>query len=403
MEIKSFENKVWLSSPTMHGEEIEYMKEAYETNWMSTVGANINETERRICEKVGCKYAVALASGTSALHMAVKLAGVKPGDKVFCTDMTFDATVNPVVYEGGVPVLVDTEYDTWNMDPAALEKAFQMYPEVKVCVLAHLYGVPAKLDEIKAICKKYGAILIEDAAESLGASYKGVQTGTFGDFSAISFNGNKIITGSSGGMLLTDDEVAAQKVRKWSTQARDNAPWYQHTELGYNYRMSNVIAGVVRGQIPHLEEHIAQKKAIYERYKEGFKDLPVKMNPFDEENSVPNYWLSCMIIDDSAMCKQERTDCVATYETEKGKSCPTEILEKIAEINAEGRPIWKPMHMQPIYSNNPFVTREGDGRAQGTFSVGADIFERGLCLPSDNKMTAEQQAVIIEVVKRCFD
>lgn len=403
MEIKPFESKVWLSTPTMHGEEFEYIKEAYETNWMSTVGANINETERHICEKVGCKYAVALASGTSALHMAVKLAGIKPGDKVFCTDMTFDATVNPVVYEGGVPVLIETEYDTWNMDPAALEKAFQMYPEVKVCVLAHLYGVPAKLDEIMAICKKHGAILIEDAAESLGAMYKGVQTGTFGDFSAISFNGNKIITGSSGGMLLTDDEEAARKVRKWSTQARDNAPWYQHTELGYNYRMSNVIAGVVRGQIPHLEEHIAQKKAIYERYKEGFKDLPVKMNPFDEENSTPNYWLSCMIIDKDAMCKQERTETVATYETEKGKSCPTEILESLAQLNAEGRPIWKPMHMQPIYASNPFVTREGDGRKQGTISVGADIFERGLCLPSDNKMTAQQQAIIIEVVRKCFE
>ncbi len=403
MEIKPFENKVWLSTPTMHGEEIEYIKEAYETNWMSTVGANINEVERLICEKVGCKYAVALASGTSALHMAVKLAGVKPGDKVFCTDMTFDATVNPVVYEGGVPVLIDTEYDTWNMDPAALEKAFELYPEVKVCVLAHLYGVPAKLDEIMAICKKHGAILIEDAAESLGASYKGVQTGTFGDFSAISFNGNKIITGSSGGMLLTDDAVAAQKVRKWSTQARDNAPWYQHTELGYNYRMSNVIAGVVRGQLPHLEEHIAQKKAIYERYKEGFKDLPVKMNPFDEEKTVPNYWLSCMIIDETAMCMQVRGDLEAHYVTEKGRTCPTEILEKLAEINAEGRPIWKPMHMQPIYSSNPFVTKEGDGRTQVKISAGADIFERGLCLPSDNKMTAHEQAVIIEVVRKCFE
>ena len=403
MKIKPFESKVWLSTPTMHGDEIKYIKEAYETNWMSTVGANINEAESLICEKVGCRYAVALASGTSALHMAVKLAGVKPGDKVFCSDMTFDATVNPVVYEGGIPVLIETEYDTWNMDPAALEKAFQTYPEVKVCVLAHLYGVPAKLDEIKEVCKKYGAVLIEDAAESLGATYKGAQTGTFGDISAISFNGNKIITGSSGGMLLTDSEEAASKVRKWSTQARDNAPWYQHTELGYNYRMSNVIAGVVRGQIPYLEEHIAQKKAIYERYKEGFKDLPVKMNPFDEESSVPNYWLSCMIIDEDAMCLQVRGEQEVHYVTERGKSCPTEILEKIAEINAEGRPIWKPMHMQPIYRNNPFVTREGDGRAQEKISVGADIFERGLCLPSDNKMTAQQQAIIIEVVRKCFE
>ncbi len=396
MEIKPFENKIWLSSPTMHGEEIEYVKEAYETNWMSTVGANINEVERSICEKVGCKYAVALASGTSALHMAVKLAGVKSGDKVFCTDMTFDATVNPVVYEGGVPVLIDTEYDTWNMSPDALKKAFKLYPEVKVCVVAHLYGVPAKIDEIKEICKKHGAILIEDAAESLGATYKGTQTGAFGDYAAISFNGNKIITGSSGGMFLTDDGVAAEKVRKWSTQARDKAPWYQHTEIGYNYRMSNVIAGVLRGQVPHLYEHIEQKKAIYERYKEGFKDLPVKMNPFNSETMVPNYWLSCMIIDEEAMCKQERTDCEAFYETESGKSCPTEILEKLSQINVEGRPIWKPMHMQPIYKNNPFV-------AVDEKDVGADIFHRGLCLPSDNKMTPEEQAVIIEVVRKCFE
>ncbi len=396
MEIKPFKNKIWLSTPTMHGEEIEYIKEAYETNWMSTVGANINEVERGICEKVGCKYAVALSAGTAALHMAMKLAGVKRGEKVFCTDMTFDATVNPVVYEGGEPVFIDTEYDTWNMDPVALEKAFELYPDVKICVVAHLYGVPAKMDEIKAICKKHGAILIEDAAESLGATYKGQQTGVFGDYAAISFNGNKIITGSSGGMLLTDDADAAAKVRKWSTQARDNAPWYQHTELGYNYRMSNVIAGVVRGQLPHLEEHIAQKKAIYERYKEGFKDLPVKMNPFDELNTVPNYWLSCMIIDETAMCKQVRTDCEAFYESESGKSCPTEILEKIAAINAEGRPIWKPMHMQPIYEDKAFV-------AIGENDVGADIFNRGLCLPSDNKMTPQEQAVIIEVVRKCFE
>lgn len=417
MEIKPFKNKIWLSSPTMHGEELEFVKEAYETNWMSTVGANINEVERLVCEKVGCRYAVALSAGTAALHMAVKLAGVKHGDKVFCTDMTFDATVNPVVYEGGVPVLIDTEYDTWNMDPVALEKAFELYPDVKVCVLAHLYGVPAKTDEIKAICEKHGAVLIEDAAESLGATYKGKQTGVFGDFSAISFNGNKIITGSSGGMLLTDSLEASNKVRKWSTQSREKAPWYQHEELGYNYRMSNVIAGVVRGQMPHLEEHIAQKKAIYERYKEGFKDLPVKMNPFDEEKSVPNYWLSCMIIDSEAMCKQVRGEQEALYITENGKTCPTEILEKLAAINAEGRPIWKPMHMQPIYRNNPFVTREGDGRAKTNayigggaegkdgkpLDVGMDIFHRGLCLPSDNKMTAEEQAVIIEVVRKCFE
>ena len=264
-KIKPFETKVWLSSPTMHGPELEYVKEAYETNWMSTVGENIHETERLACEKIGCKYAVALSAGTAALHMAVKLAGVKPGERVFCSDMTFDATVNPVVYEGGVPVFIDTEYETWNMDPAALEKAFELYPEVKVVVVAHLYGTPGKMDEIRTICEKHGAVIIEDAAESLGATYKGVQTGTFGTYNCISFNGNKIITGSSGGMLLTNEEEAANKVRKWSTQSRENAPWYQHEELGYNYRMSNVIAGVVRGQFPYLEEHIAQKKAIYER------------------------------------------------------------------------------------------------------------------------------------------
>ena len=409
MEIKKFEKKVWLSSPTMHGPELEYVKEAYETNWMSTVGANINEVERIVCEKLGCNYAVALSAGTAALHLAVKLAGIKPGEKVFCSDMTFSATVNPVVYEGGVPVFIDTEYDTWNMDPAALEKAFELYPEVRVVVMAHLYGTPAKIDELKAVCDRHHAMIIEDAAESMGATYKGVQTGTFGNYNAISFNGNKIITGSAGGMLLTDEKESAEKVRKWSTQSRENAPWYQHEEIGYNYRMSNVIAGVVRGQLPYLEKHIAQKKAIYERYKEGFKDLPVSMNPYDEANSEPNFWLSCMVIDKDAMCRQVRGEKEALYISEKGKSCPTEILEAIAGINAEGRPIWKPMHMQPIYRMNPFVTKDGNGRARtnayiegGCVDVGMDIFERGLCLPSDNKMTKEQQDVIIEVVKACF-
>ena len=402
--------KVWLSSPTMHGDELKYVTEAYETNWMSTVGANINEVEKQMCEKVGCKYAVALSAGTAALHLAVKLAGVKPGDKVFCSDMTFDATVNPVVYEGGVPIFIDTEYDTWNMDPVALEKAFEIYPDVKVVVIAHLYGTPGKIDEIKSVCDKHGAVIVEDAAESLGATYKGQQTGTFGSFNCISFNGNKIITGSSGGMLLTDSQWAANKARKWSTQSRENAPWYQHEELGYNYRMSNVIAGVVRGQIPYLEEHIAQKKAIYMRYKEAFKDLPVKMNPYDEENSEPNFWLSCMIIDESAMCKQVRSEQDYCYVSENGKTCPQEILDKLAEINAEGRPIWKPMHMQPIYRMNGFVTKYGNGRAQtnayiqgGATDIGMDIFSRGLCLPSDNKMTPEQQDRIIEVIKRCFE
>ena len=414
---KPFASKVWLSTPTMHGPELEYVKKAYETNWMSTVGENINEVERLACEKIGCKYAVGLSAGTAALHMAVKLAGVKPGDRVFCSDMTFDATVNPVVYEGGIPVFIDTEYDTWNMDPVSLEKAFELYPEVKVVVVAHLYGTPGKVDKIREICKRHGAVIIEDAAESLGASYKGVQTGTFGDYNAISFNGNKIITGSSGGMLLTDDLEAANKVRKWSTQSRENAPWYQHEELGYNYRMSNVIAGVVRGQFPYLEEHIAQKKAIYERYKEGFQGLPVTMNPYDEDSSEPNFWLSCLLIEPEAMCKQVRGEQEALYIPETGKTCPTEILETLARYNAEGRPIWKPMHMQPIYRMNGFVTREGNGRAKTNayiaggavgkdgrpLDVGMDLFHRGLCLPSDNKMTEEEQKKVIEIVRSCFE
>ena len=414
--MERFTNKIWLSSPTMHGPELEYIKEAYKTNWMSTVGENIDEAEKAVCEKVGCRYAVALSAGTASIHMAVKLAGVKQGKKVFCSDMTFAATVNPIVYEGGVPAFVDSEYDTWNMDPAALEKAFELYPEVKTVVTVHLYGTPGKIDQIRNICRKYGAVLIEDAAESLGASYKGIQTGTFGDYNAISFNGNKIITGSSGGMFLTDSKEAAEKVRKWSTQAREDAPWYQHEETGYNYRMSNVIAGIVRGQLPYLEEHIRQKKAIYERYKEGFKDLPVEMNPYDAVNSEPNFWLSCLLIKPEAMCRQVRGEQEALYISESGKSCPTEILEKLTDYNAEGRPIWKPMHMQPIYRMNDFVNREGNGRAKTNaylesgaigrdgkpLDVGMDIFQRGLCLPSDNKMTEKEQRRVIEIVKECF-
>lgn len=409
VRIKPFEKKIWLASPTMHGAELTYMKEAFDTNWMSTVGANINEVERVMAEKIGCADAVALSCGTAALHMCMRLAGIRPGDKVFCSDMTFDATVNPVVYEGGVPVFIDTERDTWNMDPIALEKAFELYPDVRVVVCANLYGTPGKMDELTAICRKHGAVLIEDAAESLGAVYKGRQTGTFGTYNAISFNGNKIITGSSGGMLLTNDHQVANKVRKWSTQSRENAPWYQHEELGYNYRMSNVIAGVVRGQIPHLEEHIAQKRAIYDRYREGLRDLPVTMNPYDEVNSEPNFWLSCLLIDEEAMCRQVRSDKEACYIPEHGKSCPTEILEVLAKYNAEGRPIWKPMHAQPIFMNNPFVVRDGSGRARSNAYIpgesedtGMDIFSRGLCLPSDNKMTPEEQEKVIEIVKECF-
>ena len=408
MSFKSFKKKVWLSSPTMHGDEMRYMKEAYETNWMSTVGENINEVERMTAQKIGCQYAVALSSGTAALHLAVKIAGVKPGDKVFCSDMTFAATVNPIVYEGGVPVFIDSEYETWNMDPQALRQAFLLYPEVKVVMLAHLYGTPAKMDEILEICKEHDAILIEDAAETLGATYKGKPCGSFGQYGVISFNGNKIITGSSGGMFLTNDLETANKVRKWSTQARENASWYQHAELGYNYRMSNVIAGVVRGQYPYLEEHIRQKKDIYYRYKEGLKDLPVTMNPIPED-AEPNYWLSCLIIDKEAMCKQVMGEQDYLYISESGKSCPMEILDTLARYNAEGRPIWKPMHMQPVYRNNPFITKQGNGRANTNayikgehVDIGMDIFNRGLCLPSDNKMTVEEQDIIIDIIKSCF-
>ena len=421
-DIKPFDNRIWLASPTMHGEELKYMMEAYETNWMSTVGANINEVERMAAQKAQVKYAVALSSCTAALHLCVKLAGErlygKPpighgaveGKRVFCSDMTFAATLNPVVYEGGIPVFIDTERDSWNMDPAALERAFEIYPDVKLVVCAELYGFSGDIRRIKEICQAHGALLIEDAAEAMGATWEGQQCGSFGDYAAISYNGNKIITGSSGGCLLTNSLEDANKTRKWSTQARENAPWYQHEEVGYNYRMSNVIAGVVRGQYGYLEEHIAQKKAIYERYKKGFQGLPVQMNPFDGEKCQPNYWLSALIIDKEAMCRQVRDDQHALYLAEHGKTCPTEILEVITALKAEGRPIWKPMHMQPMYRMNSFVTTAGEGRAKtnayiagGVEDVGADIYNRGLCLPSDNKMTAKEQEKIVEAIKRCFD
>ena len=426
-DIKPFGKKVWLSSPTMHGEELKYMTEAYETNWMSTVGKNINEIEAQIAEFVGVRYAVALSSGTASLHLATKLAaeklygqarpneGTLRGHRVLCSDMTFDASINPVAYEDGEAVFIDTEYDTWNMDPEALEKAFELYPDAKLVVIAHLYGTPGKISEIKEICSRHGALIVEDAAESLGAKYlyegEWRETGSFGDYNCISFNGNKIITGSSGGMFLTDSLEDADKVRKWSTQSREAAPWYQHEEIGYNYRMSNVIAGVVRGQLPYLEEHLAQKKAIYERYRDGLKGLPVQMNPVDEQRSMPNYWLSCLIIDKDAMARQVRDDHKALYIPETGKSCPTEILETLAKFNAEGRPIWKPMHAQPIYRSHAFITKYGNGRGASNayidrgaaWDAGMDIFERGLCLPSDNKMTPEEQDVIIELIRNCFE
>ena len=423
--IEPFEKKLWLSSPTMHGDEQRWINEAFRTNWVSTCGANIKEVEKQIAEYIGCKYAVALSAGTTSLHLATKLAGEKlygkakpnegtlQGHRVFCSDCTFDASINPVAYEDGEAVFIDSEYDTWNMSPEALKKAFEIYPDVKLVIVAHLYGTPGKMEEIKEICDKHSALIVEDAAESLGAKYKlngkWVETGALGDYNCISFNGNKIITGSSGGMFLTNSKEDADKVRKWSTQSREDAPWYQHEEIGYNYRMSNIIAGIIRGQIPYLNEHIAQKKAIYDRYKARLADLPVKMNPFDSDKSKPNYWLSCMIIDDEAMAPMVRGEQDYLYRHEKGKSCPQEILDALAVFNAEGRPIWKPMHMQPIYRNNAFVTAEGNGRGRSNayisgsgIDVGADIFKRGLCLPSDNKMTEEQQDRIIEIIHRCF-
>lgn len=420
-DIKPSEAKIWLSSPTMHPESRMYMDEAFDTNWVSTVGENISACEVISARKAGVKYAVALSACTAALHLCVKLAGErlygKPnighgaveGRRVFCSDMTFDATLNPVVYEGGIPVFIDTDPATWNMDPAALEKAFETYPDVKLVVMAHLYGFPGDIKRIRDICDKHGALIIEDAAESMGATIDGQQTGSFGDYAAISFNGNKIITGSSGGCLLTNSLRDANQARKWSTQSRENAPWYQHEEVGYNYRMSNIVAGIIRGQYPYLEEHIAQKKAVFERYREGLKGLPVTMNPI-MAGSEPNYWLSCMLIDKDAMCPQVRGDHDALYRPEHGKSCPTEILEQLAQINAEGRPIWKPMHLQPMYRNHPFITVDGNGRARtnayiagGVEDIGADIFQRGLCLPSDNKMVPEEQDKVIEIIWACFE
>jgi len=421
--IKPFEKKVWLSSPTMHGDEQKWVTDAFVKNWITTAGENINEVERLVADYMGVKYAVALSCGTAALHLATKLAGERlygqarpncgtlQGHKVFCADMTFIALVNSVMYEGGEAIFIDTEYDTWNMSPEALEKAFELYPEVKLVIISHLYGVPSKFDEIQDVCRKYGALIIEDAAESFGATYKSRQTGSLTNYGTVSFNGNKIITGSSGGVFLTNSDEDAYKVRMWSTQSKESAFWYQHEKIGYNYRMSNIIAGVIRGQMGYLDEHIAQKKAIYERYKKGFEGLSVTMNPYDEKNSEPNFWLSCILINQDAMCLQKRNDTEATFVPEKGKTCPTEILEVLAKYNAEGRPIWKPLHMQPIYRMNGFVTSNGNGRGQTNAyidkgkanDVGADIFARGLCLPSDNKMTPEDQDKIIEIIRNCFE
>lgn len=394
-EFKVFEDKVWLSSPTMHEEELKFVHQAFETNWVAPLGENVNELEKEMAEYVGVTDAAAMVSGTSALHCCMKLAGVKAGSVVLCSDLTFAATVNPVVYENGTPVFIDSEPDTWNMDPAALEKALKLYdghdevhPKPVAVVLVHLYGTPAKLDEILHLCQKYGVPLIEDAAESLSATYKNKQTGSFGKWAACSYNGNKIITTSGGGMFLSSDPGAAKKVRFWSTQAREQAPWYQHEEIGYNYRMSNVVAGIGRGQMLHLDEHRELKKAIYMRYKEAFEGFPVSMNPYQEDITEPNFWLSCLLIDE---------DVVEGTSSKWKQVKPMDILNYLTQYHVEARPIWKPMHLQPVYRENDYITvKEG-------CDVGADIFDRGFCLPSDIKMTAEVQDIVIEMIKNCFE
>ncbi len=371
-----------LATPTMHGDELKFVQEAFDRNWIAPLGFNCDGLEKEMGEYLykdldkEC-HALSLVSCTSALHLAVKLAGVKRGDIVLCSDMTFAATVNPVSYEGGVQVYIDSEKETWNMDPVALEKAFEKYPEAKVVVLAHLYGTPSKMDEILEVCERHNAILIEDAAEALSATYHGRQCGTFGKYNAISFNGNKIITTSGGGMLLTESKEDRDKAFFWATQSREPAPWYQHEEIGYNYRMSNVVAGIGRGQLLHLDEHRDLKEKIYRRYEEGLKGLPVKMNPYLKDTK-PNFWLSCMIIDEG--CEVD----------------PITVMNKLAEEKIDSRPIWKPMHMQPVFKDNDFIS-------VGEKSVGEDVFSRGLCLPSDIKMTEEEQERVISVIKSCFE
>ena len=448
MEVKKFEKRIWLSSPTMHGEEQEFVKEAFDTNWVSTIGKNLDELESGVCQYLGGGlHSAGLASGTAALHLAYKLAGIKEGDRVFCSDLTFDATVNPVSYEKGEQVFIDSEYESWNMSPKALREAFIKYPETRCVVAVNLYGMPAKLDEIRAICDENNAVLIEDAAESFGASYKGKKTGTFGHYNVISFNGNKIITTSGGGMLISEDEKAIDKAKFWATQAREPYPWYQHEELGYNYRLSNILAGIGRGQLLHLDEHKERKREIYERYREGFKNLPLKMNPILPE-ADPNYWLSCIIIDEEAMAPQDRSRFIPNYEgdktggtnsfavrdknfsdkalspieiykrekynnldfgdklyiSERGKTSPEEIREVLAKHNVESRPIWKPMHLQPYFRDKDFITEKGSIREldENFADVGSDIFDRGLWLPSDIEMIKEEQDIIIELIKSCF-
>lgn len=371
--------RIYLSSPTMHGEEQQFVQEAFDTNWVAPLGPNVNELEKEIAAYAGTKAAAALSAGTAAIHLALKLADVKPGDIVFVSDLTFSATCNPICYEKATPVFIDSEPDTWNMSPEALRKAFEKYPDAKAVVCVYLYGTPAKIDELMAICEEHKVPFIEDAAESLGATYKGKQTGTFGKFGIYSFNGNKIITTSGGGMLVSEDEEAIAKARFLSTQARDAARHYQHSQIGYNYRMSNIVAGIGRGQMLHLEEHKALKKKIYEQYKEAFADIEeITMNPMNPDGDANN-WLSCMTI--APGCKVTSNDVMDALEAE----------------NIESRPIWKPMHLQPVFEECDFISVTDQ-----KVSVGEDIFNRGLCLPSDIKNTKEDMEHIISIVRGCF-
>lgn len=385
------DKKILLASPTMHEEEMKFVQEAFDKNWVAPLGFNCDCFEKEMVTYLGWGNAFATVTGTSALHLAFKLADVKQNDIVLCSDLTFAATVNPVSYEGAKQVFIDSEPDSWNMDPNALEKGFKKYPKAKAVVMAHLYGTPGKINEIIGICKKNNAILIEDAAEALGSTYKEKKCGTFGNYNVLSFNGNKIITTSGGGMIITKDKESRDKALFWATQAREKAFWYEHKELGYNYRMSNILAGIGRGQLLHIEEHKQRKTEIYLRYKEGLKDLPIKMNPY-LDNSEPNFWLSCFTINEEAMCKQIRTETTTSWIMEKGKTCPDYIARHLLENNIETRPIWKPMHLQPIYKNNDFIST----------GVSEDIFERGICLPSDIKMKNEEQDFVIEKIKECF-
>ena len=373
--------RIYLASPNMskQGYEQKYIKEAFDANWITTLGENVNKFEEELAQYVGTGYAAALSAGTAAIHLGLMAAGVGKGDIVFCSSLTFSATANPIIYQNATPIFIDSEEETWNMDPKALEKAFEKYPNPKAVVVVHLYGTPAKMDEIVEICKKHNVTLIEDAAESLGSTYKGKQTGTFGKYGIYSFNGNKIITTSGGGMLVSEDEERIQKVRFWSTQARDKARHYQHSEIGYNYRMSNIVAGIGRGQLKVLDERIKQKTDIYNRYKEAFKDIPeIKMQPVPV-NTVPNHWLSAFVLDENSKVK------------------PNDIMDALDKENIESRPVWKPMNLQPVFEKYDFITV-----CDGEKSVGQKLFENGVCLPSDTKMTEEEQDAVIKVVKDLF-